>query len=88
MKISNLHLHYDDSGLESRQITLRIISAFKRKLQQVIQYLTSGDELQVWTKRDRYGKITWQAYDPISDRRVVRESEAEMRAWVEKRYYY
>lgn len=87
MKISNLRLHYDDAALESRQIVLPIISVFKRRLQQIIQYLTSGNEVQVWTKTDRYGKITWHAYDPVSDRCVVRESESEMRTWVEERYY-
>lgn len=87
MKISNLRLHYDDAALESRQITLPTISVFKRRLQQILQHLISGRELQVWTKTDRYGKITWHAYDPVSDRCVVRESEAQMRAWVEERYY-
>ena len=88
MKISNLRLHYKDAALERRQITLPIISAFKKRLPQILQPLTSGHELQVWTKRERYGKITWHAYDPVSDRHVVRESEAEMRAWVEERYYH
>lgn len=87
MKISNLRLHSDDAALERRQIVFPIISAFKRRLQQIIQYLTSGSEVQVWTKTDRYSNMTWHAYDPVSDRRVIWESEAEMRKWVEERYY-
>ncbi|HEY9605670.1 MAG TPA: hypothetical protein V6C85_28960 [Allocoleopsis sp.] len=88
MKISNLHLHDNNSALEHRTITLPIFSVFNRGLQQLIQYLNSGNKLQVWTKIDRDGKITWHAYDPISERRVVRESEVEMRAWLEERYYH
>lgn len=88
MKISNLRLHYNDLVLERRSIALPTLSEFKRGLQQLVQYLNSGNKLQVWTKIDRDGKITWHAYDPISDRRVVRESEAEMRAWLEERYYH
>jgi hypothetical protein len=88
MKISNLRLDYKDVALGSRPIALPIISAFKRGLQQIIQYLNSGNELKVWTTRARDGEIRWHAYDRVSDRRVVTESEAQMRAWVEERYYY
>ena len=88
MKIFNLRLYYNDVALESRQITLPILSVFKRRAQQLVQYLNSADKLQVWTKMDRDGTITWHAYDPVSDRRVVRESEVEMRAWLEERYYH
>jgi hypothetical protein len=88
MKISNLRLDYNDAALENRQIALPIISAFKRGLQQIIQYLNRGSELQVWTTIARDGEIRWHAYDPVSDRRVVTQSEAQMRAWVEERYYH
>ncbi|WP_439566398.1 hypothetical protein [Gloeocapsopsis crepidinum] len=53
----------------------------------LLQALTSRDRLQVWQKKDRYGRSYWQAYDPVSDSKISLASEAEMRVWIEQRYY-
>ncbi|MBE9192023.1 hypothetical protein IQ230_17025 [Gloeocapsopsis crepidinum LEGE 06123] len=55
--------------------------------QQVVNYLNAKNELQVWQSSDRNGRTWWNAYDPITGRKTKRDSESEMRTWIEKRYY-
>ncbi|PIG92465.1 hypothetical protein [Gloeocapsopsis sp. IPPAS B-1203] len=62
-------------------------SLFRIILLRLFQALTSRDRLQVWQKKDRYGRSYWQAYDPVSDSKISLASEAEMRVWIEQRYY-
>jgi hypothetical protein len=49
--------------------------------------LLRGNELQVEQRRDRRGNTWWQAFDPTTNESVSFGSEAEMRAWIEQRYY-
>lgn len=55
--------------------------------QRLIRALTSGNELQVWKKTNRHGHTYWHAYDPTTDSSTSLGSEAEMRMWIEQRYY-
>ncbi|GAB4368244.1 MAG: hypothetical protein Kow00121_07220 [Elainellaceae cyanobacterium] len=48
--------------------------------------LTQTQELQVWQASDRTGAIQWHAYDPVTGVSVIRDSEAEMRIWIEQHY--
>jgi hypothetical protein len=87
MKSSSPRLHYTPVDWQNQQTKASIFRAIKRGFQLFIQHFTSGNELRVWTTIDHSGKITWHAYDPVSDRRVLRHSEDEMRTWIEQRYY-
>jgi Cdc6-like AAA superfamily ATPase len=87
MKTSNARWHLANEPFQKSLIKLQINSALKRIVQRFVQFLSSGNEPEIWTKTDRYGNIIWQAYDPISRRSVSRRSEAEMREWLEQRYY-
>jgi hypothetical protein len=49
--------------------------------------LLRGNELQVQRHRDRQGNIWWQAFDPNTNESVSFGSEAEVRYWIEQRYY-
>jgi hypothetical protein len=69
------------------QIKQNIKIIFKTIFLRLLQALTSRDRLQVWQKKDRYGRSYWQAYDPVSESTISLASEAEMRAWIEQRYY-
>lgn len=55
--------------------------------QRFVRILTYERELQVWQKTDRYGNIYWQAQDPKTGNSTSLGSEAEMRIWIEQRYY-
>jgi hypothetical protein len=48
---------------------------------------TIGPEPQVKQVRDRYGVRHWQVYDPVTQRSQQLHSEAEVRQWLERRYY-
>ncbi|HEY9738675.1 MAG TPA: hypothetical protein V6D06_20420 [Trichocoleus sp.] len=52
----------------------------------VVDFLTNGSSLRVWT-RQRNGHMIWHVYDPMTERRQQFSSEAELRSWLENRYY-
>lgn len=47
----------------------------------------TSSEPRVWQKRDRFGQIYWQVYDPIRDRSARFSSEQEVRQWLEENFY-
>jgi len=55
--------------------------------QHLVESLIQGQELKIWQSTDRFGNTHWYAYDPMTSSSVTRDSEAEMRVWVEQRYY-
>jgi hypothetical protein len=52
-----------------------------------VQFVTSGNELQVWRTRDRRGTTLWHVYDPVTGANREFGSEADVRVWIEDRYY-
>lgn len=58
----------------------------KRFGQWLLQALTDSDQIRLWTKITPSG-TQWYAYDPKTQRRFAGHSEAELRAWLEGRYY-
>jgi hypothetical protein len=55
--------------------------------QHIVKSLIQEQELKIWQSTDRFGNTQWYAYDPVTDSSVTRDSEAEMRVWVEQHYY-
>lgn len=47
----------------------------------------TNSEPKIWEKKDRFGKTYYRIYDPISDRNIYLNSEAEVRWWLDKHYY-
>ena len=68
--------------------SLLLFENFKAIVEQLIQALTRGHELQVWRKKDHDGNAYWQAFDPKTRKSISLSSEAEMRIWIEQRYYH
>lgn len=66
----------------------RIISILNKFWEQVVTAITKGQEPKVWQSTDRTGNTWWYAYDPTTGRSGCRDSEAEMRIWLEERYYH
>ncbi|MBW4678693.1 MAG: hypothetical protein KME19_01075 [Microcoleus vaginatus WJT46-NPBG5] len=60
---------------------------FKTFIQRLAVWLTSSHDLQVWKTSERNGEMSWHAYDPITGRSICGASDAEMREWIERRYY-
>lgn len=70
-----------------KQAKSDFFAPLKSAWQQLIYFLTTTNELQVWQSRDRHGNTCWNAYDPLTGRSTKLSSEAEMRVWIEQRYY-
>lgn len=87
MKISNRQLCFTHKSLAVCQIKSLIFSRLQIVGQLFVRFFASGDQLQVWTKKDRRGRISWHAYDPVNGAKVSRDTEVEMREWIERRYY-
>ncbi len=66
----------------------RIVSFINKFWEQVVTAIAKGQEPQVWRSTDRNGNTWWYAHDPTTGRSVCRDSEAEMRIWLEERYYH
>lgn len=50
--------------------------------------MLANDELRVWHRVDRQGRITsWHVYDPRTGRTTQFCSEMEVRLWLEHRFY-
>ena len=60
---------------------------FKTVRQRLFVWLTSSHELRVWKTSERNGETDWHAYDPMTGRSICGASDAEMREWIERRYY-
>jgi hypothetical protein len=87
MKSSNPHFQLSEQALPTRQIKFPLSSALKSAFERCVQFFANANEPQIWAKTDRYGNTYWHTYDPVSGRSVSLDSEAEMRAWLEQRYY-
>ena len=78
------------SALPTQKTKISILrsESLKAILEKLIQALTRSHELQVWRKIDRNGNAYWQAFDPKTRKSTSLNSEAEMRIWIEQRYYH
>ncbi|MBD0334114.1 MAG: hypothetical protein ICV62_01365 [Cyanobacteria bacterium Co-bin13] len=74
---------------ETRQAKTRqtgLAAALKEAGQAAVNFLTSGNDLRIWT-RQRNGHLIWHVYDPMTEQRQQFSSEADLRSWLETRYY-
>ncbi len=61
--------------------------SFLRKFWRMLtRILFVNNELHVWQQRDQTGTILWNAYDPMTGKSIVSNSEDEMRSWIETHY--
>lgn len=72
---------------QEREKNRKLFSWLNRIGQHLATALFQGQEPKIWQSTDRFGQTWWHAYDPVKDRFVSRDSEAEMRIWLEERYY-
>ncbi|NJL87929.1 MAG: hypothetical protein HC886_21235 [Leptolyngbyaceae cyanobacterium SM1_1_3] len=52
----------------------------------LLNLMTHGDQPRI-SVREVNGAEIWHAYDPVSNRRAVFNSEEALRSWLEDRYY-
>ncbi len=53
----------------------------------IASWVIQTSEPKVSERRDRKGHLYYQVYDPVSNTSAAFSSEAEIRAWLEQRYY-
>jgi hypothetical protein len=53
----------------------------------IATWVTQSSELKVSERCDRHGNVYYQVYDPLNRTSASFGSEAEIRAWLEQRYY-
>ncbi|MBD2451249.1 hypothetical protein H6G76_29790 [Nostoc sp. FACHB-152] len=53
----------------------------------LVRFMTTSSQLQVWQTPVANGDCSWHAYDPMTGRSACFGSEAEMRIWIETQYY-
>lgn len=80
------HSHSADLATEPRR-------SFRQALSDVVQgalrFMTNAnDEPHIWMSRDNHGVTHWNAYDPLTNRRLSAATENEVLVWLEERYNY
>ncbi|MGJ3245314.1 MAG: hypothetical protein ACFE0I_04475 [Elainellaceae cyanobacterium] len=69
----------------------RVARSHPSRLQKIWQWFVSAmaqnSEPRIWKVADAKGNPYWRVYDPASDRMTTLASEAEVRIWLEQRYY-
>jgi hypothetical protein len=53
----------------------------------IATWVVQSSELKVFERCDHHGNLYYQVYDPLNRTSASFGSEAEIRAWLEQRYY-
>lgn len=69
------------------EIKSKFVTFINKICQGFVTLINHASELKVWQSRDRKGHTWWNAYDPTTGNSISLDSEAEMRMWIEERYY-
>ncbi|MDJ1183693.1 hypothetical protein [Roseofilum casamattae] len=86
------------SGLSEFRLTeLNTVRSFgdramaSDRLRKLWNYLVAvwwnSEEPRIYQKQDKHGNWIYQIYDPVAHERFICDSEAEVRVWLEQRYY-
>lgn len=96
LSYEKLELMVDSSAVSSSiakraPLVGRATSLFRSILSTVIYHLTHGHDPRIWTSTiqsgPNAGQTIWHLYDPMTQRRATLASEAEVRRWLDTRYY-
>jgi hypothetical protein len=71
----------------SEQKTSTLVSKLSRIWHRFIESIITVNEFKIYSPRSKSGCPYWAIHDPISGRRVFFDSETEVRAWLDRRYY-
>ncbi len=86
MKNSNFQFPLSNKYLQIQPKFSPIFSASTRCLKWIVSSFVGSNELRIWQTYDCFGNNWWHAYDPVTGHHTSVDSEAKMRAWIEKRY--
>jgi hypothetical protein len=63
------------------------LSRFSVLWNRLLNLLVSRSEPTITRKFDRQGNLYFQVYDPVTHKSLSMDSEQELRAWIDQRYY-
>jgi hypothetical protein len=78
------------SGVELSQnvgIGQRLKGLMGKFREAIATWIVQSSDLKVSERCDRYGNLYYQVYDPLNRTSASFGCEAEIRAWLEQRYY-
>jgi hypothetical protein len=65
----------------------RFVSSITRIWNRIVESIIAVNELKIYSLKSKSGSSYWEIHDPILGRRVFFNSEAEVRDWLDRRYY-
>ncbi|HHP7245338.1 MAG TPA: hypothetical protein ACFE0H_11690 [Elainellaceae cyanobacterium] len=75
------------SNPDERRVTRSRPSPLQKIWQWFVSAMARNSEPRIWKVLDSNGNPYWRIHDPASDRMATLASEAEVRIWLEQRYY-
>lgn len=63
------------------------VSKIARIWSQIVESIIAVNELKIYSLKSRSGSFYWEIHDPLLGRKVFFDSEAEVREWLDRRYY-
>lgn len=63
------------------------VSKLEQLLRRIVESIIAVNELKIYSLKSRSGHCCWAVHDPLLGRKVFFESEAEVREWLDRRYY-
>ncbi|MBE9180615.1 hypothetical protein IQ268_18800 [Oculatella sp. LEGE 06141] len=85
----------DDEVLEfavhsesSQQKPATFAAKLDRIVRDLIESIISVNELKIYSFRNKSGSAYWAIQDSIAGQKVFFESEQDVRAWLDRRYYH
>ena len=84
---SDTSLLLSNERLEKHPIKFSIVPILRKIVQRLIETFIGSNDLQIGQTYDRFGNKWWHVYDPVTGRHASVDSEEQLRAWIEERYY-
>ncbi|MBW4517726.1 MAG: hypothetical protein KME11_21185 [Timaviella obliquedivisa GSE-PSE-MK23-08B] len=72
---------------DSEQKMSKLVLKLSQALKFFFESMLKVDEPKIYRSRDKSGSSFWTVYDQVTGRRVFFDSEAEVRGWLDRRYY-
>lgn len=68
-------------------LAYRVAATWNQISNALLQKMSCNNEPQIYSKQNKFGEVVWNVYDPLTGYQASMESEAEVRAWLDRRYY-
>lgn len=76
-----------DEPIPGLDLKVTLPSRLRKFWDRLVKFIVNGEEPRIWTKTDDAGNLWWCIYDPTTGARGIFGSEAEVRSWLDGRYY-